>query len=434
MAPIKRHAYEADFKLKAINHAVEHGNRAAAREFNINESMVRKWRQQEDALRQVKKTKRSFRGSKARWPQLEDKIEQWVIEQRTAGRSVSTVSIRLKATTIARDMEINNFQGGPSWCFRFMKRRNLSIRARTTVSQQLPKDYEEKLAIFRTYCKNKIHEKNIRPEHITNMDEVPLTFDIPVSRTVDKRGASTVSIRTTGSEKSSLTVVLGCQANGQKLPPMVIFKRKTIPKEKFPAGVFIKANSKGWMDEQKMSEWLKEVYVKRPDGFFHQSPSLLIYDSMRAHLTDAVKAQVKKTNSVLAVIPGGLTKELQPLDIGVNRSFKAKLRAAWEHWMTEGEHTFTKTGRQRRASYATICQWIVDAWANVSVSSVTRAFRKAGIITEQLSTGTGNSSETDTDDDEDNDERVPGVLDAEIAQLFNSDTEDEEFEGFAAEE
>lgn len=40
MAPVKRHAYEADFKFKAISHAVKHGNRAAAREFNINESMV----------------------------------------------------------------------------------------------------------------------------------------------------------------------------------------------------------------------------------------------------------------------------------------------------------------------------------------------------------------------------------------------------------
>ena len=68
-----------------------------------------------------------------------------------------------------------------------------------------------------------------------------------------------------------------------------------------------------------MSDWLREVYVKRPDGFFHKSPSLLIYLSMRGHLTDAVKAKVKKTNSELAVIPGGLAKELQPLNIDINR-------------------------------------------------------------------------------------------------------------------
>ena len=76
MVPVKRHAYDADLKVKAISHAVEHGNRATAGESNINESMVRKWRKQEDDLGQVKETAPSFRGNSARWSQLEDKIEQ----------------------------------------------------------------------------------------------------------------------------------------------------------------------------------------------------------------------------------------------------------------------------------------------------------------------------------------------------------------------
>ena len=62
----------------------------------------------------------------------------------------------------------------------------------------------------------------------------------------------------------------------------------------------------------------------------------------------------------------------------------------------EGEHTFTKTGRQRRAIYTTICQWIVDARADITVSTVVQAFTKAGIITELP----GNSSDTDSDNDE----------------------------------
>ena len=42
MTPAKRHAYELDFKLKAISHAVEDGNRAVDKEFNIDKSMVQK--------------------------------------------------------------------------------------------------------------------------------------------------------------------------------------------------------------------------------------------------------------------------------------------------------------------------------------------------------------------------------------------------------
>lgn len=41
--------------------------------------------------------------------------------------------------------------------------------------------------------------------------------------------------------------MLACTADGGKLPPYVIFKRKTMPKEKFPDGVVVKYTKKdGW--------------------------------------------------------------------------------------------------------------------------------------------------------------------------------------------
>ena len=93
--------------------------------------------------------------------------------------------------------------------------------------------------------------------------------------------------------------------------------------------------------------------------------------------------------------------------------------------MTEDEHTFTKTGRQRRDSYATFCQQVVDAWAKLSVSTFVRAFTKTRIINEQPSNG----SETKSDEDE----RDPGLVDPAISQLLNSDTADEDFDGFVEE-
>ena len=78
---------------------------------------------EEEDLRQVKKTKKSLRGHKARWPQLEDQLKQWVVEQRAANRSVSTVTVRMKATALAQDMNINNFRSGPS-CFSLLAINN----------------------------------------------------------------------------------------------------------------------------------------------------------------------------------------------------------------------------------------------------------------------------------------------------------------------
>ena len=76
-----------------------------------------------------------------------------------------------------------------------------------------------------------------------------ITFDILSNRTVNKIGKKTVLVKTTGHKKAKYTVALGCMADGTKLKPMVIFKRKTMPKEKFPKGVLVHVHPKAWMDE-----------------------------------------------------------------------------------------------------------------------------------------------------------------------------------------
>ena len=51
---------------------------------------------------------------------------------------------------------------------------------------------------------------------------------------VDQNGTKSVTVKTTGNEKLRVTVMLAALANERKLPPYVILKRKTMPKEKLP--------------------------------------------------------------------------------------------------------------------------------------------------------------------------------------------------------
>ena len=64
-----------------------------------------------------------------------------------------------------------------------------------------------------------------------------MTFDVPSNKTVDVKGAETTMIRTSGNEKTRYTVVLACCADGTKLPPLLILKRKTLPKDVIPHGI-----------------------------------------------------------------------------------------------------------------------------------------------------------------------------------------------------
>lgn len=341
MAPKRHMSYTAAFKLQVIERAEVTGNRAAARDFEIDERCIRRWRSEKPSLQDMPKGKRAKRSGVAHWPELEDILEKWILEEREKGHPVSTVKVRLQAKKIATNMGISDFNGNPNWCHRFMTRKKLSVRSKTTIGQTLPSDWKEKKESFLQFVKDLISEKGFKESQIINMDEVPLTFDCPPNRTIDRTGEKSISITTTGHEKTSFTCVLSCAADGEKLKPMIIFKRKTLPKENFPHDVLIKCNEKGWMCEKLMLDWINEIWRKRKGAFF-QPKGLLIMDSMRAHLLDSVKTEAKRASASLAVIPGGLTKALQPLDLAANKSFKGHIRNYWERWITDQKKTVHK--------------------------------------------------------------------------------------------
>ena len=137
------------------------------------------------------------------------------------------------------------------------------------------------------------------------MDEVPLTFDGPSNKKVDVTGAKTIMIKTSRNEKTHYTVVLACCADGTKLPPLLIFKRKTLPKDIIAHGIYVHVHSKGWMDGEGMEQlWLEKVWSKHPGGLL-KKPSSLVCDQFKAHVTDSTKRAATKLKTHLAVIPRG---------------------------------------------------------------------------------------------------------------------------------
>lgn len=103
--------------------------------------------------------------------------------------------------------------------------------------------------------------------------------------------------------------------------------------------------------------------------------------------------------------------------------------------MTSGEKSFTKTGRMRRASFSEVCQWILTAWSSVKELTITNGFRKAGLLREENSATSAVTLPRDESDMEsDTDRETEKVCDGDVLRLFNSDTEDDNFSGFGAQE
>lgn len=151
------------------------------------------------------------------------------------------------------------FVASAGWCTRVMNHHGVCLH--------LHRDLEEKIESFQRLIIKYRKDYAFELSQIRNMDKTPMTFDCWSSRTVTGVGEKPVFIKTV--KKIHFTVVFSCLANGSKLPPLVIFKRKTLPKNmKFPAGVIVSAHVKGWMDESGTVEWLEKVWNKRPGALF----------------------------------------------------------------------------------------------------------------------------------------------------------------------
>jgi len=69
----------------------------------------------------------------------------------------------------------------------------------------------------------------------------------------------------------------------------------------------------------------------------------------------------------LVIIPGGITRLIQPLDVSVNKPIKDALRAKWNNWLSDGSHTFTPRGRIRQPTLVDVAEWVLATWKLESV-------------------------------------------------------------------
>ena len=162
-------------------------------------------------------------------------------------------------------------------------------------------------------------------------------------------------------------------------------------------------------------EWVRKNLRFTPD-----QRALLVWDSFRGHLTDGVKELLARRNVDVAVIPGGLTPVLQPLDKCLNKPFKTRVRAQYQAWMVNGPFTYTPSGRKRAPSKELVLQWVNKAWQEIPAELVIRKFKSCGI---------SNALDGTEDDAVYEEESESGdVLDAgdELDNEFDTDSESED--------
>jgi hypothetical protein len=218
------------------------------------------------------------------------------------------------------------FRASDQWLQLFQQRHGLSLRSPTDKApQQLSEKWEKQCMSFHEAIMEYKEEFKIEDKYIINMDETPVYHEYLNKKILAPKGQKRVETFKHGKDKKKTSLILAITADGGMLAPAIILDRVTSYKLKCRnrIGLQVYNTPSGWMNEQVMLEWLKDVvypYVKNNYG-------ILVVDSYGAHCTEIVLNSISKCSKLfLAIIPGGLTSKLQPLDVCINRPFKHLLK------------------------------------------------------------------------------------------------------------
>ena len=107
---MSRHPFTTVFKLSVCRSAEEFGNREAGSRFSMDESVIRHGRTSKATIKKMPRKKKVLRGKSAKWPQLKERLIAWVREKRAEGYTISTLALRLKARSSAKEDDIGDFK------------------------------------------------------------------------------------------------------------------------------------------------------------------------------------------------------------------------------------------------------------------------------------------------------------------------------------
>ncbi len=120
-----KRSFTPAFKLQVIKRAEENTNRSAAKEFNIDDKMVREWRKQKERLEALppEKLERKMGNSGLRplLPELEKTLVEWI---KTQPKRPTNVQIQAKALELNAN-EVVDFKASRGWLDKFMHRHSL---------------------------------------------------------------------------------------------------------------------------------------------------------------------------------------------------------------------------------------------------------------------------------------------------------------------
>jgi hypothetical protein len=356
--------------------------KSIARSHNVQPVQIRKWKRQLNHLTAKKKSKKSISsGRPGRLKDFEEEIMGWAFQKRDAVIPLQYRNLIIKACELNDDFRNFRFIQQYHTIRRLCVRNCFVIRRVTHTSQAHPQETIDQALQFIAVMRPIVSAPNMEQKWIINMDQTPVFLSMHPTQTLDLQGNSTVNSRRTSDSGSRFTVSLAISANGDKLKPFAIFKGKPngrIVNREFPNNpyrdrVALCCQDAAWQDANNMLQWIDVILVPYLQEKAQGVPALILLDAFSAHWTPTVEARLIQLGLQGYKVPPGCTCVTQPIDVGIGKPFKDRVRRKWWDWMMEqGSEAATFQSASRELG----CKWVAESWDEVTDQTVRNAWRR----------------------------------------------------------
>lgn len=356
--------------------------KSVARLHNVMPSQLREWRRNRAKLSSTLTKKKSCgTGNAGFLKEFEEHIIGYALDQRALGIPVTYKLLQVKACQFSPDFRQKSDDQQYHTVRRLAINNCLVDRAVTHTSQRRPDDVTEEAREWLEIIRPIVSAPNVERKFIINMDQTPVFLSMHPKRTLDLQGRKTINMRRTCNSTARLTVSLAVSASGEKLKPMVIFKGR--PEGRIASREFsdfetrdellLCCQDNAWQDNENMGRWIDGVLVPYLQEKAEGVPVLLFLDQFEAHKSAATRARLEAIGVSLHLIPGGCTGHVQPVDVGIGKPFKDRVKRQWFDWMVDQDADrpiMTNASREEAAT------WVAEAWRNFDPNIVRNSWRK----------------------------------------------------------
>uniref|UniRef100_A0A8C3AX71 Pogo transposable element derived with ZNF domain b n=1 Tax=Cyclopterus lumpus TaxID=8103 RepID=A0A8C3AX71_CYCLU len=364
-------------QLRIALFALCDGLRQASRVFLTEPPLIRSWLK--DARRRLKSTVREQKSD----ADGGDLMVAWVLSMREQQLPITESNLFHKVSILKKKGGFSDsFRISYDWAVGFMLRHRLGVQSSgraATLAHALPLSLEAKIKSFRDFTQKVIRVNKLSESTVAAMDELCLFVDL---RLVQDKSRRSEALELTGS-LPLVTVYLAVLANGTMLPSVVLANPQLAEKV-LPDFILLETGPESLLVEQALDLWTNKVWLKHMAGPTRPRKSMLVLDRHREHMGDSFLTSISGSGTLPAVIPGGDSFRLQPLEICVKPVLQHFLLSRWARFTRGNPKELEETSPHQLQ--ANVAQLLVD-WAVEALTQLKKlpqlwkeSFRLTGLL------------------------------------------------------